>query len=323
MAANVGIKRFMCITCGAVERRWYGACPSCKAWGTMKEKEPGVSFAEMVRAPIAAPPAPPAPTAANADQQPRAPAEPERKAAPPATASVPVPITDVPEDTFVRDATGIEPLDLVLGGGLVIGSVVLIAALPGAGKTTLTLQMLRGMNGRALYVSCEETVAQVAGNARRIGAACRNLHIVAEHDLDAVLEHARNIHAHIIAIDSIQKIVSSTIDARAGTAAQVRECTQRLVRFAKASGTTLWLIGQVTSDGSAAGPKQLEHEVDVVIELEHGVGDLRILRCPTKNRYGKTDVPGRFTMTDTGLQPYAPDEDGGDGNDDGGGENVH
>ena len=226
----------------------------------------------------------------------------------------PTPVTDIVETTHQRDATGVAPLDHVLGGGLVIASVVLLASPPGCGKSSLTLQMLVGLKHRCLYVSGEETKEQIAATAYRIGAVSPQLLLLAERNLKKVFEKARKFRVNTIAIDSIQKMLCADVGGRAGSPGQVKECTDRLVAFAKLSNTTVWIIGHVTGDNNIAGPKTIEHDVDVVIELAPGPnfdGNERILRCPTnKNRFGPTNNVGRFEMTATGL--VAVDADGWD-----------
>jgi DNA repair protein RadA/Sms len=227
--------------------------------------------------------------------------------------AMPIPLSDVLETTFVRDSTGLPPLDYVLGGGLVVASVVLLASPPGIGKTSASLQMLNGLGHRCLYVTGEETREQVAATARRVGAASKKIYVLVERDLSKIFAHARAISAQTIVIDSIQKMVCEDLDSRAGTTAQLKECTARLVQYAKTTGTALWLIGHVTSDGTIAGPKTIEHDVDVVLELEAGAGmegNERLLRCVGKNRFGPTNVVGRFELTATGL--VAVDADGWD-----------
>lgn len=225
----------------------------------------------------------------------------------------PVPISEIAETTFVRDLTGLPPLDHVLGGGLVVASVVLLAAPPGTGKTSLTLQMLDGLRQRALYVTGEETEVQVAATARRIGAASSQIYVFAECNLENIFAHARAMRAQTIAIDSIQKMACDDVNGRAGSTTQLKECTARLVKYAKQTKTALWLIGHVTGDGDIAGPKTIEHDVDVVLELDRGPnfeGNERILNCFSKNRFGPTNVVGRFELTPTGFVPV--DEDGWD-----------
>jgi len=249
----------------------------------------------------------------------RAPAEPEAALAEELANVVfpsdesPVPISEIAEATFVRDSTGLPPLDHVLGGGLVVASVVLLASPPGIGKTSLTLQMLVGLKHRCLYVTGEETLGQLAATARRIGAVSNRLYVLAERNLTKIFAHARSMRAQTIAIDSIQKMICEDINGRAGSPGQLKECTARLVDYAKTTDTALWLIGHVTADGDVAGPKTIEHDVDVVLELSQGAkfdGNERILRCPGKNRCGPTNVVGHFELTGKGFVPI--DADGWD-----------
>ena len=226
------------------------------------------------------------------------------------SSDAPVPITEITESSFVRDSTGLPPLDHVLGGGLVAASVVLLAAPPGCGKSSLTLQMLVGLGHRCLYVTGEETREQVAGTARRIGAVSNRLYVLAEKSLSKILAHARAMRAQTIAIDSIQKMICEDVNGRAGSTGQLKECTARLVHYAKTTGTALWLIGHVTGDGDVAGPKTIEHDVDVVLELTQGPkfeGNERRLRCAGKNRFGPTNVEGRFELTAKGFVPVDAD----------------
>ncbi len=222
----------------------------------------------------------------------------------------PIPITEIAETSFVRDSTGLPPLDHVLGGGLVAASVVLLASPPGSGKSSLTLQMLCGLGHRCLYVTGEETREQIAGTARRIGALTPRLFVLCERDLAKIFAHARSMRAQTIAIDSIQKMICADVNGRAGSPGQLKECTARLVTYAKNNDTALWLIGHVTGDGDVAGPKTIEHDVDVVLELSQGSkfeGNERVLRCVGKNRFGPTNVAGCFELTGKGLIPVDAD----------------
>lgn len=228
----------------------------------------------------------------------------------PPSSSAPVPITEIAETSFVRDSTGLPPLDHVLGGGLVAASVVLLASPPGIGKSSLTLQMLAGLGHRCLYVTGEETREQIAGTARRIGALTPRLFVLCDRDLAKIFAHARTLRAQTIAIDSIQKMICTDVSGRAGSPGQLKECTARLVTYAKNHDTALWLIGHVTGDGDVAGPKTIEHDVDVVLELSQGAkleGNERLLRCPGKNRFGPTNVVGRFELTSKGFVPIDAD----------------
>jgi len=199
--------------------------------------------------------------------------------------------------------TGIEPLDRVLGGGLVIGSLVLLGGEPGIGKSTLLAQTLAALPcERVLYATGEESIAQVAARARRVHAADARIQIVAETDLDAVLAHAEELASEVLAIDSIHTLVTHDIASTAGSVAQVRECTARLAAAAKTTGITILVIGHVTKEGALAGPKTLEHLVDAVLQFELGQADAwRELRAH-KNRYGSTLEVGSFEMTAEGLR---------------------
>jgi DNA repair protein RadA/Sms len=215
-----------------------------------------------------------------------------------------IPLSDVAETSFVRDLTCLHPLDHVLGGGLVVGSVVLLASPPGCGKSSLTLQMLDGLGHRCLYVTGEETREQIAATARRIGAASNKVYPFVEHRIDKIFAKARAIRAQTIAIDSIQKMLCEDVSGRPGSPSQLKECTARLVKFAKTTETAVWIIGHVTSDGDVAGPRTLEHDVDVLLEMEQGPkfeGNERILKCPSKNRFGATNIEGRFELTAKGF----------------------
>jgi DNA repair protein RadA/Sms len=222
----------------------------------------------------------------------------------------PMAITDIEEKTFDRTSTGIPPLDDVLGGGLVEGSVILLASPPGIGKSTLALQMLAGLGHRCLYVTGEETREQIAGTARRIGAVTPRLFVMREHNIETICARARKLRAQTIVIDSIQKMECPDVTGRANTPGQLKECTARLVTFAKDNGTMVWIIGHITGDGDIAGPKTVEHDVDVVLEMSQGAafdGNERILRCPGKNRFGATGKTGRLELTEKGLVPIDGD----------------
>lgn len=296
-------RRFVCRGCGHSHTAWTPRCSSCLSLEGLTI----VTDASLPSAPRSEPRALEVEGARPRLMVARAPEpdleDPVEELADMA-AAVPIPLSDVPEATFVRDSTGLPPLDHVLGGGLVVASVVLLAAPPGCGKSSLSLQMLNGLGHRCLYVTGEETQEQVAATARRIGAASSKIYVIVERNLSKIFAHARAIRAQTIAIDSIQKMLCEDLDSRPGTPAQLKECTARLVQYAKTTGTALWLIGHVTSDGAIAGPRTIEHDVDVVLELEQGAameGNERILRASGKNRFGPTNVVGRFELTAKGL----------------------
>ncbi|MDP8978667.1 MAG: DNA repair protein RadA [Actinomycetota bacterium] len=265
-----------CQECGRVEPRWVGRCPECGAWGSMVQE------------------AAPAPVPAAAQR-----AVPARPA---------VPITRIALDAGVRTATGIGELDHVLGGGLVAGSVTLLGGEPGAGKSTLLLQAARCLatgGHTVLYASAEESPGQVRLRAQRLGAVDERLLLAGETDVGALLALVEAHGPDILVVDSIQAVSDQGVAGTTGGVAQVRECAQRIARAAKRRGMATMLVGHVTKDGSLAGPRVLEHLVDVVCEIE---GDrhhaLRLVRA-SKNRFGGTGEVGCFEMTGRGLAGVA------------------
>ncbi len=218
---------------------------------------------------------------------------------------VPLAISDVARTPVARRRTGIAEVDRVLGGGLVPGSTVLLGGEPGVGKSTLLLQAVAAAAAAghgALYVTAEESVDQVARRARRLGAVHPEVAVLAERDVEAVAAAATELRPGLMVVDSIQTVAGPG-DGVAGGVAQVRQSTARLVQLARALGVAVVLVGHVTKDGSVAGPKQVEHVVDVVLYLE-GETDrgLRVLRS-LKNRFGATHLAGLFEMRDAGLIP--------------------
>ena len=264
---------YRCSGCGHVESRWLGRCPACQEFSTLIE--------EVIAG------APPRPGAALV-----------------ADGAAPIAVTEVAEfDARDRVSTGLAELDRVLGGGLVPGAVVLLGGDPGIGKSTLLLQVLGAIarDRAVLYATGEESVAQTALRARRIGAATAGLSLVAETDVDVVLGHARARPPAVLAVDSIQTCYTSDLDSIPGAVAQVRECAARLVRYAKTTGIPTIAVGHVTKDGGLAGPKTLEHLVDVVLHVEgDGAGAYRFVRAH-KNRFGSTQDLGVFEMRAGGL----------------------
>ena len=321
MSGTAPGRRFVCGACGYTHAAWAARCASCFSHGLalaseapapalvqtrpivtppqQEELPPEISRLRLVRAPSPDPELSPEELVDVFDDDVVTPSP-----SPLPSSSAPVPITEIAETSFVRDSTGLPPLDHVLGGGLVAASVVLLASPPGIGKSSLTLQMLAGLGHRCLYVTGEETREQIAGTARRIGALTPRLFVLCERDLARIFVHARAMRAQTIAIDSIQKMICQDVNGRAGSPGQLKECTARLVQYAKNNDTALWLIGHVTGDGDIAGPKTIEHDVDVVLELSQGAkfeGNERILRCPNKNRFGPTNAAGHFELTAKGF----------------------
>jgi DNA repair protein RadA/Sms len=262
---------FTCAECGATVVKWAGRCPQCQAWGTLQEAAPSARGQAKASLTVSTPARP----IATVD----------------ATAAIAVP-------------TGVEELDRVLGGGLVPGAVVLLAGEPGVGKSTLLLTAAaRCAQGgqRVLIVSGEESAEQVRLRAGRTGALHANLWLATESDLGAVLAHLEQVKPDIFVLDSVQTITTEMAEGAAGGVAQVREVTAALTRMAKARGVTTILVGHVTKDGAIAGPRTLEHLVDVVLHFEgERHSSLRMVRA-VKNRYGAADEVGCFELGEDGI----------------------
>ncbi|CAN5626307.1 DNA repair protein RadA [soil metagenome] len=265
----------VCQQCGHEETKWLGRCPACQEWNSLVEQ-----FAEVAM---------PRPSSSGV-----------------AVGEGPQAITNVIEINGTRLVAGIGELDRVLGGGLVAGSAVLLGGDPGVGKSTLLIQALAGLcaSGAVLYATGEESVAQAAMRARRVGAARDAILIVAETDVEKILAHAVAARPAVLAVDSIQTVYTPALDSIPGSLAQVRECASRLVQFAKTTGTPVVIVGHVTKDGGLAGPKTLEHLVDAVLQLEGDGGPYRILRAH-QNRFGSTQEIGVFEMVGAGMAEVA------------------
>jgi len=273
---------YACTECGARAPRWLGRCPECGAWSSLIEE------------PVAPAPA--------------------RSSPRDATGRAPLALREVALDAGARLATGIGELDRVLGGGLVPGSVVLLGGEPGVGKSTLALQVAARVcerGARVLYVSGEESPEQIRLRAERLGGGfdpagpAGDLLLAAETQVEALAEPWQRFGPALVLVDSIQTLSSSRVESAAGSVAQVRECAAELAAAARASGAALVLVGHVTKEGTLAGPRVLEHLVDVVLTFE---GDRaishRVLRAQ-KNRHGSTQEVGIFAMTEAGLAPVA------------------
>lgn len=269
---------FVCGNCGARTAQWQGQCPACEAWNTLELAVSSIAGGGASRRSTGA-----------------------ATATGPSTSRT---ITEVAEESDVRAVTGIGELDRVLGGGLVAGSVVLLGGDPGIGKSTLLLQAADALSRDrpVLYVSGEESARQVASRAQRLGLEARAMRLAAETRVEAVIDEAIASRAQVIVIDSIQTMQTELSESSAGSAVQVRESSARLVRFAKASGTTVLLIGHVTKEGQIAGPRILEHMVDTVLYFESDAASrFRVVRA-VKNRFGSANEIGVFVMVEQGLR---------------------
>ncbi|HKX76454.1 MAG TPA: DNA repair protein RadA [Acidimicrobiia bacterium] len=233
--------------------------------------------------------------------------QPLTEAPPPGLAhpSQPVPLTEITDTEEARRSTGLAEFDRLLGGGLVEGSAILLGGEPGIGKSTLLLQVaasLTDQDGIVLMASAEESSSQIALRARRLQIKNENLWLLAEPDVDRIIAAARSIRPHLLVVDSIQTVTGDGVEGSAGGPAQMREAVARLLRYAKSERVAVVLIGHVTKDGSLAGPKLVEHMVDVVLSFE---GDpdqgLRALRSQ-KNRFGAGHLVAMFDMTGEGLR---------------------
>ena len=261
---------YRCSDCGWTSVKWVGRCGECQAWGTVDE-----IGATRTRGTTAA------------------------KAGTPA-----LPIGSVDLTAAAATATGISEVDRVLGGGLVPGAVILLAGEPGVGKSTLLHDVAArwaDAGQLTLYVTGEESTAQVRMRAERIGALAEGLYLAAETDLGAVLGHVEALEPSLLILDSVQTVASAEIDGAAGGVTQVREVAASVIASAKSRGMTAIIVGHVTKDGSVAGPRALEHLVDVVLYFE---GDrhstLRLVRA-VKNRFGPADEIGCFELVDDGI----------------------
>jgi DNA repair protein RadA/Sms len=261
-----------CAECGYASAKWVGRCPECQVWGSVAEIGATASGLRAVSAgPVTAPARP---------------------------------IAEVELAGARAVPTGIEEFDRVLGGGLVPGAVLLVAGEPGVGKSTLLLEVahrVAATNGPALVVSGEESAGQVRLRAERIGALHERLYLAAETELSAVLAHVEQVAPTLLILDSIQTVRSPAVDGTDGGATQVRAVASALTAVAKSRGMTTILVGHVTKDGAIAGPRTLEHLVDVVISFDgERHSTLRLVRA-TKNRFGPADEIGCFEIGDAGV----------------------
>lgn len=261
---------FVCQSCGTHSPKWMGRCPGCGEWNSMVEEVEEEASAEFSFPP-----------------------------------SDPVLYKDIKEARKERIKTSIEELNPVFGGGVVLGSLVLIGGEPGIGKSTLLLQMSRdfALQGeKVLYVSGEESLEQVKIRGERLGLRNGNLYLLAETNLERIISHAEKLNPQVLILDSVQTVFSSKLSSSPGTISQVREAANQVFRFAKKGQVSSFLIGHITKEGSLAGPKSLEHMVDVVLyfegERDHSYRVLRVL----KNRFGPVSELALFEMGAKGLK---------------------
>ncbi|MEX2154614.1 MAG: DNA repair protein RadA [Gemmatimonadaceae bacterium] len=271
---------YRCTECGAAHAKWAGKCDTCGEWNTLVEeltgkREQGAgSGRSRKRAPVADTPK----------------------------------LRDVAGSDSPRWKTGLAEFDFALGGGIVPGSMILVGGEPGIGKSTLLLQVaarLQQSGRRSLYASGEESPLQVRLRADRLDESAGDVELLSETNLETVIATADARRPDVLIIDSIQTLYTSDLEGAPGNVGQVRECAARLMRFAKESGTTVFVVGHVTKGGGIAGPKTLEHIVDTVLYFEGESSlDHRVLRA-TKNRFGSVDEIGVFRMTERGLEAVA------------------
>jgi len=263
-------KEFICNVCGYQTARWIGKCPSCGSWDSFTEEITRLSSKNLTSKKI-----------------PNAPI---------------VTLNEIPQDDNYRIKVSNQEINRVLGGGIIPGSVILIAGDPGIGKSTLMLQMCSDLiNFNPLYITGEESLQQIKYRSARLNGIPESLMLLAETNVEVIINAIKSSNCGVVIIDSIQSVYSDRIQATPGTIAQVRESAMMLMQTAKESNIPIFLIGHVTKDGIIAGPKLLEHLVDTVLQFEgEKTYSYRILRA-LKNRYGSTNEIGIFDMTESGL----------------------
>lgn len=265
---------FFCTECGNEFPKWQGRCPICGNWNTIVEQP-----SERVRGSAR-------PAVGGLHSRPQA----KR-------------LSEIEDSEELRFQTGMGELDHVLGGGAVQGSLVLIGGAPGIGKSTLMLQICDHLSQftTVLYVSGEESARQIKLRADRLDIRCKDLYILAENNLETILDAVEEVKPQILIVDSMQTILTNKSDSMPGSIAQVKQCTMALMELAKGAGVTVFVIGHINKEGSIAGPKVLEHMVDCVLTFEgEAHQSYRILRA-VKNRFGATNEIGVFEMLDKGL----------------------
>jgi DNA repair protein RadA/Sms len=268
---------FICQNCGTSSPKWQGQCAACGEWNTLAAETVSASGARGAAARSSG----------------------RRGRGDVSTSLAAEAVVETP-----RMPTGSAELDRVLGGGLVLGSVTLIGGDPGIGKSTLMLQVAASLDtvGPVLYATGEESLKQVALRARRLGLEAATARLIAATGVEEIVGSATHVGARVLIVDSIQTMHSEHVDSAPGAVSQLRECAAELVRFAKATGTAVLLVGHVTKDGQIAGPRVLEHMVDTVLYFESDTGSrYRVLRS-VKNRFGAANEIGVFAMAEQGLR---------------------
>ncbi len=271
-------KIFVCSNCGYTSPKWEGKCFSCGEWNTFVENEvhKESAFEKKIN------------QWSDSGKQ---------------KSSKPKPVSEIEIGTTIRLKTDDNEFNRILGGGIVPGSLILIGGQPGIGKSTLLLQSAINLKRKVFYVSGEESEEQIKLRANRLEGKHDTTYFLAESNLNTILSEAKLLNPDIMIIDSIQTTYSPFIDSGSGSIVQIRECTSELLRFAKQTGIPVFIVGHITKSGDLAGPKLLEHIVDVVIQFEGERNyNYRILRT-LKNRFGSTEELGIYEMAETGLKP--------------------
>jgi DNA repair protein RadA/Sms len=261
---------YVCQSCGAQSPKWIGKCNSCNNWNTFQE--------EIITSSVAS------------------------KSNSPSVTTKPIVLTEIKSENHTRIDTGIHELNQVIGGGIVPGSVILLGGEPGIGKSTLLLQVAVALTKKTLYVSGEESPQQISLRAKRLNMHKDSCIIYSETDVQAILHQIETLQPELVIVDSVQTLKHPDIDSSPGSVSQIRETTNVLIEVAKKTHIPIILIGHITKEGSIAGPKILEHMVDVVLQFEGDMHNVyRILRS-NKNRFGSTSEIGIFEMVQSGLR---------------------